>query len=837
MVNSPAGLVFALSNLTISNLMAWTWRLYVGNMSPLNINIITYLNQALIQTYNIFISLICSAMIARFINEEVSRPLFLLFIPLNIFALSCVEFILIGIAVVRLLFVFNYIWMSRQEYEQLGKKILVCTVLISTTITIGTSAAVITVRSKDQSLARQWFNIIQASIFLLANMFVMVSYLACSLILNRQRTANMSICIGESSSVKTPHLLRMRPLFLGNMLALITATVLLVVTILPTPFYGNKLRTVELQVHVLIMLYYSSQVKLGVFLKWKIVQILQPYRIWWGRQTQRAINPYPLHPRADVAIEMGELTPGQAEPGIFVISNPNIPSGINTVTFIEDSHAAQATKSSLSVSGEISNSRACVPDISENSISPVTEDYQEEVRFFTNTSESYVLPNANICSASSTVFNMFNGDSNGAIMGRCAKPSSVMAEENDLDSKEESPVVHCNGNSCRIYRNRGASGANRTGITESEISLFVSCETHDEQTNGGGSSENQIYPLRNDLMQTENCSNAALGEPLKSKAGVGHQITTTLQIHQPDVDSSGNNFTTQLFNKKHLEAKNIIIEGPETVSDDIHTSRPGDDLNEAKKSSYERKANLCNKEVQIIHQTDNILTISTEICSVADEWGLDQSKLPSKTASSWFVDEDLIRETASQLSEGNCSVERNRNECEDNQDSEDVLSDGIDVAIANDNDNIHGNAEYDLNKTFKTLLTKSAFLVHPHVSNLPSLTQLSLTRGHLEPKASTAWTSNVKADKKLFLAPKSKVNPSSETKLAARKLYGEQKLKSSFSNESGVSPVIEMDRNLYEDDDVDEFSQSYGRIQQKGEVDTGSSGVNLPGEICTSPQL
>jgi hypothetical protein len=143
MLDNSVGLVFALSNLTISNFMAWTWRLYVSSMSPLTINIITYLNQALIQTYNIFISIICLAIIIISIDEEGSRPVFLLFIPLNIFALTCISCIFIAIAVVRLLFVLNYMWILRQEYEILGRRILIVIIIISVIITIGASLVLI----------------------------------------------------------------------------------------------------------------------------------------------------------------------------------------------------------------------------------------------------------------------------------------------------------------------------------------------------------------------------------------------------------------------------------------------------------------------------------------------------------------------------------------------------------------------------------------------------------------------------------------------------------------------------------------------------------------------
>ena len=49
MAMNPVGIIFALTNLTVSNLVAWAWRSYVRSLGPLTVNIITYLNMALLQ--------------------------------------------------------------------------------------------------------------------------------------------------------------------------------------------------------------------------------------------------------------------------------------------------------------------------------------------------------------------------------------------------------------------------------------------------------------------------------------------------------------------------------------------------------------------------------------------------------------------------------------------------------------------------------------------------------------------------------------------------------------------------------------------------------------------
>jgi hypothetical protein len=800
MLDNPAGLAFALANLTISNLMAWAWRYYVRSMSPLTINIITYLNQALIQTYNIFISAICMAIVVGSVHAG-PNPLFLLLIPLNIFALTCVEFTLIAIALVRLLFVLNYIWMSRQENEILGRKILVVIVLISITVTIGASAAVLTVRSKDQNSARQWFNLIQASIFLLANVFVMVSYLACSFILNRQRAANMAIRIGEQTVVKTRHLLRMRPLFLGNMLVLITATFLLVITTLPTVFQGQKLRPIELQVHVFVMLYYSSQVKLGAFLKQKIVQKLQPFRIWWGRQRQRSVAPFHMHSIEDVAIEMGQLAPRQEEPNIFVISNETIPAGMPNNTSVEEIPAAQAAKTSSTIGG---------PEILETSFINCngTEDKggpDEPIdKLFLEASPQRDVDNQHItCDHPSSGHNISNRGSDGASMNICTKSTknllNVKTEQNSLNKKKETDVIICDGNSCKIDIRNGASGADKDNTLESR-------ESGDIQTNGGDSPENQHYYVHNSLITRV----ALVGEPLKFKDGSVRQKTPTLHIHKPDLECSANNYAAKLSNKRYTSAKKIFMESYDSPLDDIQTFKLEDDLNRPKISRSETASKRFVEEGQITNQTDNIITISSKTCSVVDDWEADNSKFPSKKVAAWFVDEDQNQETASQISLGSFSVKLDKNHCEENQDSDDILSEVRGSVKANDDDKISREKNHNPTKKPEILITKSPSIVLPHVSNLSSLTQLSQPRqGYLAPIASTAWTDNMTDQKNPSKGVRTKITPSSVNPLTSRKLYWRKKLDSTFARESEIVSVIETDKQLYELDDVDEFSQSY----------------------------
>ena len=79
--------------------------------------------------------------------------------------------------------------------------------------------------------------------------------------------------------------MRMRAMLAGNTLVMIMAGTLLVIQVLPTPLQHKSLRSVELEAHVLIMLY-----NLGEFVKRKIGQKLSPdvtqlERTWQGWST------------------------------------------------------------------------------------------------------------------------------------------------------------------------------------------------------------------------------------------------------------------------------------------------------------------------------------------------------------------------------------------------------------------------------------------------------------------------------------------------------------------------------------------------------------------------
>ena len=123
MLNSYVVIVFALINLIISNLTSLSWRCYVHSLAPLTINILTYLNNVLFQTYNLLISLLCLAMLVKYSWGTIGSLSAVIY-PLAILTLLMVEGILVAIAGVRLLFVLKYQWISSQAYEQLGRRIL-----------------------------------------------------------------------------------------------------------------------------------------------------------------------------------------------------------------------------------------------------------------------------------------------------------------------------------------------------------------------------------------------------------------------------------------------------------------------------------------------------------------------------------------------------------------------------------------------------------------------------------------------------------------------------------------------------------------------------------------
>jgi hypothetical protein len=147
---------------------------------------------------------------------------------LTLISLFYVEGLLIAISMVRLLFVLEFLWISQQEYQLLGRRILLVIFLIS--IILGFLFA---------SLARinqELIRILAAFLFQVSNLCVLLSYLICSFVLRRRRLANISILIGEQNLVKTRHLLRMRSVLIGNTLAMISASSLaLQVVQMPLP--------------------------------------------------------------------------------------------------------------------------------------------------------------------------------------------------------------------------------------------------------------------------------------------------------------------------------------------------------------------------------------------------------------------------------------------------------------------------------------------------------------------------------------------------------------------------------------------------------------------------
>ena len=312
-----------------------------------------------IQAYNLYVSLICLILVTKSIFGEFPSSLIIFVPPLLILTLASVEGILIVISVVRLLFVLDYMWISMQEYKVLGQRILMVVFLVSASM--ASLTAYLTIQFEPDfcsatplliSTFKQRIDILLTSVFLAANLCVLTSYLTCSLILNRRRAASLSILIGERSHVKSKHLLRMRTMLVGNTLALLTAGTLLAITILPTPFQQRRLRPVELQMHVFIMLYYAGQVKLGAFVRRKVAQKLEPYWIQLERKRRRIaprrIAPLPVSSANVESLEMGQISRGplNIRPGnsdLAVVNNDG-PSNINNqATFIENYDIPAAT--------------------------------------------------------------------------------------------------------------------------------------------------------------------------------------------------------------------------------------------------------------------------------------------------------------------------------------------------------------------------------------------------------------------------------------------------------------------------------------------------------------
>jgi hypothetical protein len=124
-------IITACVDILISNLVALAWRRYTKSLPPLNSNISTLLNNALFNVYNLFITFMCLVAVIEAGNLEM--PL----LPrtlLNLAAVICllvVGGLLIAIAAIRLLLVVNFYWISEQDYQVLGRKILLIVFVLS----------------------------------------------------------------------------------------------------------------------------------------------------------------------------------------------------------------------------------------------------------------------------------------------------------------------------------------------------------------------------------------------------------------------------------------------------------------------------------------------------------------------------------------------------------------------------------------------------------------------------------------------------------------------------------------------------------------------------------
>ena len=181
MLNSYVVIVFALINLIISNLTSLSWRCYVHSLAPLTINILTYLNNVLFQTYNLLISLLCLAMLVKYSWGTIGSLSAVIY-PLAILTLLMVEGILVAIAGVRLLFVLKYQWISSQAYEQLGRRILLIVFACAAGLTAVASVVIFQPGTSGKLIAepnKQRVNILVTAIFLGANLCVLLSYISC----------------------------------------------------------------------------------------------------------------------------------------------------------------------------------------------------------------------------------------------------------------------------------------------------------------------------------------------------------------------------------------------------------------------------------------------------------------------------------------------------------------------------------------------------------------------------------------------------------------------------------------------------------------------------------
>jgi hypothetical protein len=314
----------ALTNLLVSNLLSCSWRSYLASLPPLSLHLVTYLLNALFQTYNILVSAVCLGILLKYSLGILPPPLALFLYPLSVLSVMGVEGLLIAIAVVRLLFVTSPAWISQQEHRKI--LLIVFTVSLALTVAAGffifqSETAVIGL-PRVPTPNRHRVNILVAAIFLLANASVFASYIICNIISRRRLQANLSILIGERNA-QNDQLSRVRKMLLGNCLALICSGSMLAVTVVHTPYQQLRYRPLEIQAHVLIMVYHAYQVSgFRAFVTRKAVQRWQSLMLYWSgkyRQVAPLSNITGERSNAEVATLSGSAMGSQP---MFVVGSP-----------------------------------------------------------------------------------------------------------------------------------------------------------------------------------------------------------------------------------------------------------------------------------------------------------------------------------------------------------------------------------------------------------------------------------------------------------------------------------------------------------------------------------
>jgi hypothetical protein len=333
----------ALTNLLVSNLLSWAWRCYLASLPPLSLHLVTYLNNALFQTYNVLVSAVCLGILLKYSLGILPPPLALILYPLSVLSVMGVEGLLIAIAVVRLLFVTSPAWISQQEH----RKILLIVFIVSLALTVGAGFFIFQSETAAIGLPRvptpnrHRVNILVAAIFLLANASVFASYLICSIISRRRQQASLSILIGERNA-QNDQLSRVRKMLLGNCLALICSGSMLTVTILHSPYEQLSYRPLELQAHVLIMVYHAYQVSgFRAFVTRRAVQRWQSLILYWSGK-YRQVAPLSTiageRSNAEVANMSGSAMGSQP---MFVVGSPMPGSSDQTADLYADFSASE----------------------------------------------------------------------------------------------------------------------------------------------------------------------------------------------------------------------------------------------------------------------------------------------------------------------------------------------------------------------------------------------------------------------------------------------------------------------------------------------------------------